>query len=173
MTTVTRRAWIIAAFVLCLNTFADIPEIRFSYNRSLRADFGGTGQKTEEAVGNYGEAGVQVKQISGTDHNIKQQLLPGVSGMGLKLGRSCDGKANQVYQYDLSAAKLSPAGGTVSFWIRPLDWDGKDKNFHNFISLRGVTRLFINCTPNREISFSLIEGKNNSTIRTTTVKWQK
>ena len=173
MATVDRKTGIIAAFVLCLNTFAGIPEIRFSYNRSLRADFGGTEQKTEEAVGNYGEAGVQVKQISGTDRNIKQQLLPGVSGMGLKLGRSCDGKANQIFMYDLSAAKLSPAGGTVSFWIRPLDWDGRDKNFHNFISLRGTTRLFINYTPNREISFSLIEGKKNSTVRKTAVKWQK
>ena len=156
-----------------VNVFAAVPDIQFSFNRSLRADFGGNGIRTEEAVGNYGETGIQAKQLSGNDKSIKQQLVSGVSGLGLKLGRSSDGKSNQIYMYDLSSAKLSPKAGTVSFWVRPLDWDGKDKNFHNFISLRGSTRLFINYSSRREISFSLLEGKNVSSVKKSAVKWQK
>ncbi len=120
------------------------PEIYFSFDRSSRADFGGVPGDKQEIAGAAGERGVEGKVIRGTDKTPDAMLSDGLAGKALLLGNSRDKKAVQTVEY-IPFAPLSATEGSVSFWVRPNDWDGKDhKNFHHFFgAMNGAERLVL------------------------------
>ncbi|HUS80559.1 MAG TPA: LamG domain-containing protein, partial [Armatimonadota bacterium] len=43
-----------------------------------------------------------------------------------------------------AAGNLNPAQGSVEFWLKPLDWDGRDdRDSHFFVGAAGADRLYI------------------------------
>ena len=120
------------------------PEIYFSFDRSSRADFGGVPGSKQEIAGTVGERGVEGKVIRGTDKTSDSMLSDGLSGKALLLGNSRDKKAVQTVEY-VPSSPISATEGSISFWVRPNDWDGKDhSNFHNFFgAMNGAERMMI------------------------------
>lgn len=154
------------------------PEIYFSFDRSSRADFGGVTGSKQEIAGTVGDRGVEGKVIRGTDKTSDAMLSGGLSGKALLLGNSRDKKAVQTVEY-VPSAPLSAKEGSVSFWVRPNDWDGKDhSNFHHFFgAMNGAERLVIyKYCDNSRLSFLLGRLAKDGVVTTIGAdisKWEK
>lgn len=106
--------------------FSQEPVLFFSFDRNADSDSG-----TARARG------------TGNEYATSFQLVEGVSGRALRIGLGEDGKSRQLYHYTIPAPGMDSKQGTICFWVRPLNWDGLDANYHNFTALRGSGRLFI------------------------------
>ena len=73
---------------------------------------------------------------------LQNLLQPGVEGTAAVIGTSPDkGKLyHAVYKND---GILNPFEGTVSFWVKPVNWSGLDKDFHVFFQASGADSTLI------------------------------
>ena len=62
-------------------------------------------------------------------------LQPGIRGKALLVGRSKDEK--HLYSVSYPGNFISPESGTITFWVKPLDWKGDNKFFKMFVSAAG------------------------------------
>ncbi|MBO7742303.1 MAG: LamG domain-containing protein, partial [Victivallales bacterium] len=134
---------LLAASAFCaLMLHAAEPTVYFSFDRSSRADFGGTGSGTG-VTGATEDHGVIGQITRGTDTTPDKYLDAGISGKALRVGNSRDGKAIQNYRYNLQPG-ISSAQGAVSLWIKANDWNpAKSLNFHHFVSGSSKTERLI------------------------------
>ena len=158
----------IPALLSCLILSAAEPEIYFSFDRSSRADFGGSANSRQEIAGAEQEQGVAGKLIRGTDQTPDKILTDGIAGKALRIGNSSDGKAKQTWEYQLFTP-ISAEEGAISFWVRPDDWVPAEKNFHHFFGASSRTEriLIYNYLDNQNLIFlfgSLASGKPVTTI---------
>ena len=67
---------------------------------------------------------------------LQNLLQPGLKGNAAVIGTSADkGKLyHAVYKND---GILNPFEGTVSFWVKPVNWSGQDKDFHVLFQASG------------------------------------
>ncbi len=67
---------------------------------------------------------------------LQNLLQPGIEGTAAVIGTSPDkGKLyHAVYKND---GILNPFDGTVSFWVKPVNWSGQDKDFHVLFQASG------------------------------------
>ena len=62
----------------------------------------------------------------------KERFAPGCMNQGLRIGKN---KAGAQFYADITADKnIDAAQGTISFWIKPEDWDGNSHGFAMFVS---------------------------------------
>ena len=71
-----------------------------------------------------------------------EQRPAGISGKAFLAGRTEGGKNAYSVEYR-PVGGLSPDEGTVSLWVSPVDWDGKDKKCHLFFSAAGEKQQMI------------------------------
>ncbi len=167
----------IPALLSCLILSAAEPEIYFSFDRSSRADFGGSANSRQEIAGAEQEQGVSGKLIRGTDQTPDKILTDGIAGKALRIGNSSDGKAKQTWEYQLFTP-ISAEEGAISFWVRPDDWVPAEKNFHHFFGASSRTEriLIYNYLDNQNLIFrfgSLASGKPATTIQADISGWEK
>jgi len=60
--------------------------------------------------------------------SIELRNYPGVKGGALMLNES------ERCEYDLEG-NINPQRGTISFWTKPVNWDGNDRLFHHFVCI--------------------------------------
>jgi len=63
------------------------------------------------------------------DAETEKLLMDGIDGKGLLIGQNEDKSKAYSYTYDADK-NISKEEGSVSFWIKPLDWSGKDPIYH-------------------------------------------
>lgn len=63
----------------------------------------------------------------------KEMIVPGLRGNALKIGASDNLKEKYFVRYE---NKFSSAEGSFACWLKPVNWNGDQHEFHNFIRLR-------------------------------------
>ena len=117
--------------------------------------------------------GLDIKNTGGTvkgilnpkgSFKLTELLLPdGIVGKALLIGR--ESSRDKQYSAKYNSRILSAQSGTISFWIKPLDWGGADKEFFKmFFSASGLgqqiyiykyinrQKLFFYCSSNGKVS---------------------
>jgi len=121
-----------ACFAVALLGAAE-PDIYFSFDRSAQADFGGVPASGGDVTGATGDRGVVGRpSAQSSDKTPETMLTTGIAGKALKIGNSSDKQGKQTIVYTPSTP-LSSKAGTVSFWLKPEDWNpATSRNFHHF-----------------------------------------
>jgi len=72
-----------------------------------------------------------------TMETLSMLLHPGVKGKASKIGvQQVNGQlAGSLIHY--TGKYINPKAGTIAFWLKPLNWDFKDRNYHLFIDAYG------------------------------------
>ncbi len=154
------------------------PDIHFTFDRNVRADRGGAGNQALEVAGQQETAGVEgIPGKNASDRTPESMLIPGLSGKALRIGRSSDGKGIQSIHYHPDPL-LNSREGTISFWIKPVDWDGSTRDFRHFFgAVKDQDRLIVYKYHNSSELLFLYGrlGKNGfqTTARTDIRKWSK
>lgn len=163
--------------VFSLSLSAADPAIFFTFDRGIRADAGGTGAHAPEVAGQNEPTGVQgILSEKAADRTPDKMLAPGLSGKALLVGRSSDGKGIQTICYHPRPAQNS-AEGTISFWVKPVDWNGTDKEFHHFFGAANeANRLIVykyHNSPNLIFLYGrLAKDGFQTTVSTDIGKWK-
>lgn len=171
------KKWSMLALLSCLVLNAAEPEIYFSFDRSARADFGGGADTRQEIAGTGNEQGVIGNLIRGTDKTPDKILTDGIAGKALRIGNSSDGKAKQTWEYK-PFTPISAAEGSISFWVRPVDWVPAERNFHHFFGAFSKKEriLIYNYLDNQQLIFrfgSLAAGAPSTGLQADISKWEK
>lgn len=75
-----------------------------------------------------------IGNAKGISHFKNQlQFTPGVKNNGLRIGKSSDGKNKFAVIYN-GLKNINHAQGTISFWIKPEDWNPTSKDFAVFLT---------------------------------------
>lgn len=120
------------------------PKIYLSYDKGFDSD---SGDSLSVSNGVMLDSGLL--KLKGTLHpksgtNDPAALLPaGISGKALLIGRSDDQKNYYSVKY-FPPDGISPKTGSISFWLKPLTWKGKDNNAVMFVSAEAAgQQIFI------------------------------
>ena len=73
---------------------------------------------------------------------LQNLLQPGVSGNAAVIGTSAD-KEKLYHAVYRNNGILSPREGTVSFYVKPLNWNGNDRDFHVLFQASGPDATLI------------------------------
>ena len=160
---------IVVVFTLCGVVFAVEPAYYISFDHTIQADFGGTGivatstgDGSHEAVGMKGVLGKKSGKVK-----VNDLLVPGIAGKAFASGQDSFNNIHTVFYKPIPAMKGS--SGTVSFWLKPENWLGNDKNQHVFVTAaNGSQRLLIYRIP-YESRLAVFLGDLNSYNKGTVV----
>lgn len=72
-----------------------------------------------------------------TMETLSMLLHPGVKGNAAKIGTQVTSSGTDASLIQYPGSVLNTKQGTVSFWMKPVDWDFKDTKFHVFCEARG------------------------------------
>ena len=70
-------------------------------------------------------------------------LQPGIKGKAARIGAQTVNKKTKADFIHYPAKGLNPKQGTISFWLKPLDWDFNDPKFHVFCEAKGDDSVLI------------------------------
>lgn len=118
-------------------------------------------------------------------------FLPGVQGQAIVVGGEPDEKQVTITKENISqktpgrnvyyeaAGNIDLRGGSMSFWLKPLDWDGSDAGLNTLVHLGHKNNLFLfykNLSA-EQLSFYLEEDNEHGKSMTETVysiaKWKR
>ena len=100
------------------------PVLHASFDKDFRA-----------AAGNVAVDGKHSMQI--TMETLSMLLHPGVKGKASKIGvQQVNGQLEGALIH-YPGKYINPKAGTIAFWLKPLNWDFKDRNYHLFIDAYG------------------------------------
>jgi hypothetical protein len=77
------------------------------------------------------------------DNAIKAERAGDYEGKGIvknAIRIGLEGTKSRSYQYE-AKGELNLAGGAIAFWIKPENWDGKNKSMLNFLTAHGEKSL--------------------------------
>ncbi|MBR7130560.1 MAG: LamG domain-containing protein [Lentisphaeria bacterium] len=113
------------------------PVYYISFDKTLQANYGGTGSASvttgdsnQEAVGMKGVLSQKSGKVT-----ADKLLVPGLAGNAFASGRDKSGNTHSVFYKPVPA--MNGKECTISFWIKPENWFGNDKNQHVFVSASG------------------------------------
>ncbi len=154
------------------------PNYYISFDKTIQADFGGTGTASvttvdsdQEAVGMKGVLTPKSGKVT-----PDKLLLPGIRSNAFASGKDAAGNIHTILYKPVPAMRGN--AGTISFWIKPVNWVGDDKNQHVFITAAGAgsQRLVIYRIPyqSRLAVFlgNLNDSKNATVIFTKVPSWK-
>ena len=127
-----------AAVAAAVAVTAAEPAYYISFDKGIQADFGGTGTASVTTVDSSREAVGMKGRLSPRSGKVKenQLLVPGISGNAFTAGK--DGARNIHTVFYRPTPAMRGKEGTISFWIKPVNWLGNDKNQHVFVSASGA-----------------------------------
>ena len=142
------RLLILLVVAVSTSAMAADPIISISFDKTVRADFGGTGEILSTVAGLKDAIGMPGKlRLSRAPEGLKRQpdelLRDGLAGKAFPIGNQGDGVIQTLlYQ---PKPNISAREGAISLWVKPENWSGDEKaNFRNFFSARhGNHWLFI------------------------------
>ena len=123
---------------------AATPAYYMSFDQTVQADFGGTGSAatstgdgSQDAVGMHGVLSKKSGKVT-----ADKLLVPGLQGKAFASGKDAFGNIHSLFYKPVPAMRGN--AGTVSFWLKPENWMGDDKNQHVFVTAaNGSQRLLI------------------------------
>ena len=169
-------AFFTAAIMSANAIWAADPSIYFSFDRSMRANYGGVPDGQMEVAGISDERGVNGKVVRGSDKTPDTMLTNGITGKALIIGNSKNKTDKQTIEYT-PFTPISGEVGSVSFWMNPNDWEAaKSKNFHIIFSAFGKTDriLIYKYIEHANLVFTI--GNLNgiyTSIQSSMAKWEK
>lgn len=139
-----KKALLLSALLTASATMAANPAYYISFDEVVQADFGGTGSAavstddgSKEAVGMKGVLSKRSGKVT-----ADKLLVPGIKGNAFASGKDGSGNIHTLFYKPVPAMRGN--AGTISFWLKPENWLGNDKNQHVFITAaNGQQRLLI------------------------------
>ena len=100
------------------------------------------------------------------------RFVEGRDGKGLLIGNK-EAK-NQFYATLPGAKNIDMAQGSISFWVKPLDWTGKSKNFNMFVSANqvGGNNFYVYKYSDQNMGFCSINNKKSQLKVFNPWKWK-
>ncbi len=149
------------------------PKIYLSYDKGFDSD---SGDALSASNGVMLDSGLL--KLKGTLHpkcgtTDPAALFPsGISGKALLIGRSEDQKHYYAVKY-FPPDGISPKAGSITFWLKPMTWKGKDKNAVMFVSAEAAgQQIFIYKYWNRnELWFFYSADKTTSLAAAPIANW--
>ena len=170
---------VLAVYVFCVTAWlaAAEPGYYFSFDHTIQADYGGTGTSAVTTADSNQDAIGMVGRLGQTSGKVQPEslLLPGIAGNAFAAGKDSAGRIHTVYYQPTPA--MRGAAGTVSFWLKPENWMGDDRNQHVFVSAsNGQQRLLIYRIP-YESRLAVFLGeldrvKESTTVYTRVPSWK-
>jgi hypothetical protein len=74
---------------------------------------------------------------------LQNLLQPGISGQAAVVGTFGEKKEKVCHAVFDNQEWLDTETGSVMFWVKPVNWNGQDKNFHIFFQAVGADGLFL------------------------------
>ena len=103
---------------------------------------------------------------------VADRFVEGREGKGLLIGPK-DGK-DKFYATIPAAKNIDAAQGSISFWVKPLDWTGKSKDFSMFVTGNqvGGNNFYIYKYSGQNMGFCAINNKKSQLKVFNPWKWK-
>ena len=107
-----------------------------------------------------------------TETTAAERFAEGREGKGLLIGNK-DGK-EKFYVTVPAAKNIDAAQGSISFWVKPLDWTGKSKDFNMFVSANqaGNNNFYVYKYSDQNMGFCSINNKKSQLKVFNPWKWK-
>ena len=114
------------------------PAYYLSFDKTLQADFGGTGTASVTTVDSEQGAVGMMGVLTGKSGKVTADklLVPGLKSNAFISGKDAYGNIHTAVYKPVPA--MNGKECTVSFWLKSENWMGDDKNQHVFVSASGA-----------------------------------
>ena len=124
--------------ILGVNVYSAQPVYYISFDKTIQANYGGTGVSSVTTVDSDQEAIGMKGVLSNKSGKVTYDklLVPGMVGNAFASGKDNSGNIHSIFYKPIPA--MNGKESTISFWIKPENWFGNDKEQHVFFTAAGA-----------------------------------